>query len=113
MSVDDDHVQKVLAVIRQNRRLTVREAAAEVTICKSSCHLILTQKRKVRRAAAKCAASADSSLLIHEFLTKHKTTVVPPVALLSRFAPYGHFLVPEVEISTKRSPISDGRGDGR
>jgi len=27
MSMDDDHVDKVLAVIRQNRRLTVREVA--------------------------------------------------------------------------------------
>jgi len=26
-SMDDDHVKKVLAVIRQNRRLTVREVA--------------------------------------------------------------------------------------
>jgi len=26
-SMDDDHVEKVLAVIRQNRRLTVREGA--------------------------------------------------------------------------------------
>jgi len=41
-SMDDDHVEKVLAVIRQNRRLTVREVAEEVGICKSSCHLILT-----------------------------------------------------------------------
>ena len=28
-SMDDDHVEKVLAVIRQNRRLTVREVAEE------------------------------------------------------------------------------------
>ena len=41
-SMDDDHVEIVLAVIRQNRRLTVREVAKEVGICKSSCHLILT-----------------------------------------------------------------------
>ena len=41
-SMDDDHVQKVLAVIHQNRRLTVREVAEEVGICKGSCHLILT-----------------------------------------------------------------------
>jgi len=33
--MDDDHVEKVLAVIRENRRLTVREVAAEVGICKS------------------------------------------------------------------------------
>ena len=51
--MDDDHVEKMLAVIRQNRRLTVREAAAEVGICKSSCHLIITEKRKMRRVAAK------------------------------------------------------------
>jgi len=33
--------------------------------------------------------------------------------LLSRFGPCGRFLVPEVKILTKRSPISDGRGDRR
>ena len=37
----------------------------------------------------------------------------PPVALLSRFGPCRHFLVPEVKILSKRSPISDGRGDRR
>jgi len=51
--MDDDHVEKVLAVIRQNRRLTVREVAEEVGICKSSCHLILIEKRKMCRVAAK------------------------------------------------------------
>jgi len=33
-SMDDDHVEKVLAVIRKNRRLTVREVAEEVGLCK-------------------------------------------------------------------------------
>ena len=51
--MEDDHVEKVLAVIRQNRRLTVREVAEEAGICKSSCHLILTDKLKMRRVAAK------------------------------------------------------------
>ena len=55
--MDDDHVEKVLAVIRQIRRLTVREVAAELGICKISCHLILTEKRKVRRVTAKCVPS--------------------------------------------------------
>jgi len=57
--------------------------------------------------------SAGASPLIHEFLTKHETTVLPPAALLSRFGPCGLFLVPKVEILTKMSPISDGRGDRR
>jgi len=33
--------------------------------------------------------------------------------MLSRFGPCGLSLVPEVEILTKRSPISDGRGGRR
>ena len=52
-SMDDDQVEKVLALIRQNRRLTVREVAEEVGICKSSCHQILTDKLKMCRIAGK------------------------------------------------------------
>jgi len=50
--MDDDDIEKVLAVIRQNRRLTLRELTEEVGICKSLCHLILPEKRKMRRVAA-------------------------------------------------------------
>ena len=39
-SMDDDHVEKVLAVTRQNRRLTLHEVAEEEGIYKRSCHLI-------------------------------------------------------------------------
>ena len=39
--------------------------------------------------------------------------IIPNAALLSRFGPYGLFLVPEVEILTERSLISGGRGDIR
>jgi len=53
MSMDNNHVEKVLAFICQNCRLTVLEVAEEVGICKSSCHLILTNKLKIRRVAAK------------------------------------------------------------
>jgi len=76
-STDDDHVEKVLAVIRQNRRLTVREVAEEAGICKSSCHLILTDKLQTRRVAAKFVPRLlTDALLIREFLTKHETNVV-------------------------------------
>jgi len=39
-SMDDDHIEKVLVVIRQNCRLTACEVAEKVGICKSLCHLI-------------------------------------------------------------------------
>ena len=51
--MDDDHVEKVFAVIRQNHRLTIHEVAEEVGICKSSCHQILTDKLKMCCFAAK------------------------------------------------------------
>jgi len=51
--MDDDDVEKVLAVIRQNRCLTVRELAEEVGICKSSCHPILAERLRMRHVAAK------------------------------------------------------------
>jgi len=43
-SMDNDHIEKVLAVICQNCRVAVREVAEEVGICKSLCHLIETDK---------------------------------------------------------------------
>ena len=52
-SMNDDHIEKVLALIRQNCRLTVREVVEEAAICKSSCHQILTDKLKMRRVTAK------------------------------------------------------------
>jgi len=64
--MDDDHVEKVLAVIRQNRRLTVREVAEEVEICKSSCYLILIEKRKMRCTATK---------FVPRLLTRHSLSM--------------------------------------
>jgi hypothetical protein len=71
MAMDDDHVEKVFAVIRQNRRLTVSQSVSQQLFDRSN------------------------------------------AALLSRFGPFGLFLGPKVEILTKRSPISDSRGDRR
>ena len=64
-SMDNDDVEKVLAVIRQNRFITVREVAEEVGICKSLCHLILTEKLKMRRVAA----NSVPRLLTHHSLS--------------------------------------------
>ena len=54
-STDDDHVERVRAVIRGNRRLTVREVANEVGISIGSCHQILTEKLHMCRISAKFA----------------------------------------------------------
>ena len=48
-----DDVAKVREVIRSNCRLTVREAAEEVSISKTVCHEILTKNLGMHRIAAK------------------------------------------------------------
>jgi len=53
---NDDHVERVLAVICGNRRLTVREAADEVGISIGSCHYIFTGKLQMRRVSAQFVA---------------------------------------------------------
>jgi len=48
-----------------------------------------------------CAANADASLLIHEFLTKHETTVVPQSPYSPDLAPADLFLFPKWKSSLK------------
>ena len=49
----DDHIEKVRSVVRENRRLAVREVSEGVGISKSSCHTVLTEKLKMHCVAAK------------------------------------------------------------
>ena len=48
-----------------------------------------------------CAASADVSRLIHEFFTKHETTVVPQAPYSPDVAPADFFLFPKRKSSLK------------
>ena len=50
---NDDHVERVRAVIRGNRRLTVRDVADEVGNSIASCHQTFTEKLQMRRVSAK------------------------------------------------------------
>jgi len=52
-STNDEHVERILAVIRGNHRLTVREFADEVGISIGSCHQIFTENLQMRRVSAK------------------------------------------------------------
>jgi len=102
MSMDDDHVEKVLVVICQNCRLIVCEVAEEVGICKRPCHLILTNKLKMHCVAAKFVPRLlRDALLIREFLTKHEVTIVPQPPYSPDLAPADFFLFPKLKSSLK------------
>ena len=96
------HAEKVLAVIPQNRRLTLHEVAEEEGICKRSCHLILTDKLKMRRVAAKFVPRLlTDTLLIREFLMKHEAAVVPQPPYSPDLALADFFLFPKLKPSLK------------
>jgi len=100
--MDDDHAEKVLAVIHQNRRLTVREVAEEAGICKRSCRLILTDKLKMCRVAAKFVPRVlTDAVPIREFFTKHEATVVPQSPYSPDLTPAEFFLFPKLKSSLK------------
>ena len=52
-STNDDHVGRLRAVIRGNRRLTVREVADEVGLSIGSCQQIFAEKLQMCRVSAK------------------------------------------------------------
>jgi hypothetical protein len=70
LSTGDDHIEKVRSVIRENRRLTVREVSEVVGICKSSCHTILTEKLKMH-----CVATKFVPCLLTEEQKQNRVTV--------------------------------------
>jgi len=53
--MNDENIDRVLAAIRGNGRLTVRDVADEVGVGIGSCHQIFTEKLQMRRVSAKSA----------------------------------------------------------
>ena len=101
-SMDDDHVEEVIAVIRRNRRLIVRGVAEEVGICKGSCRLILTDKLQMRRVVETFVPRLlTDALLFRGFLTKHETTAVPQPPYSPDLGPADFFLFSKLKSSLK------------
>jgi len=106
MSMDDDRVGKVLAVMRKNvpRGETVnKELYLNVMKC-----LRAAVRRKRPEAWTNNTwmlhhdnAPAHASLLIREFLTKHETTVVSQPPYSPDLAPADFFLFPKLKSSLK------------
>jgi len=118
-STDDDHVERVCAVIRGNLRLTVRKVADEVGISIGSCHQIFTENFKCLRDAVHRKrpelsenqtwmlhhdnALAHASLLISSYLAKRQTSIAPHPPYSPDLAPADFFLFPKLKTTLKGS----------
>jgi len=105
--MDDDRVQKVLAVIRQN--VPRGETVNKEFYLKVLKRLRAAMRRKKPEAWTNNIwmlhhdnAPAHASLLIREFLRKHETTVVPQAPYSPDLAPAYFFLFPKLKSSLKR-----------
>jgi len=106
MSMDDDRVEKVLAVIRKN------VPRGETVNNEFSLKVLKRLRAAVRRKSPEAwrnntwmlhhdNAPAHASLLICEFLTKHEMTVVPQPPCSSDMAPAEFFLFSKLKSSLK------------
>jgi hypothetical protein len=98
-STNDDHFERVRALIRGNHRLTLREFADELCISIGSCHQICTEKLQMSRGSAKFVPHL--LLLIRSYLAKHKTSVLPNPTYSPGLAPADVFLFPKRKTTLK------------
>jgi len=61
---NEEMIAKVRTVVRNNRRLTVRETADECGISMGSCNAILTDDLHMKRVCKVCAAFANHPLFV-------------------------------------------------
>jgi hypothetical protein len=107
-STNDDHVERLRAVIRGNRCLTAREVADEVGISIGSCDKIIIAKLQMRRVSAK--------FVPHLLIDEQKENLVEISQELPRpphsqdLAPADFFLFPKLK-TTERTSFLNHRGD--
>jgi len=94
-------LRKCLLWFVKNRRPAVREVAEEAAICKSSCHLLSTDKLQTRRVVEFVPRLLTDTLLIREFLMKHEKTAVPQPPYSPDFAPADFYLFSKLKSSLK------------
>ena len=105
MSMDDDHVEKVLAVIRQNRRLIVHEVAEEAVVCKNvrASWFWPTNWRCVVLPQNLYRVLWQTRSLSVNFWRIFEATVVPQLPYSPDLAPADFFLFPKFKSSLKGS----------
>jgi hypothetical protein len=95
----NETVDSVNAVIRGNRRLTIREIADERNWSFGTCQAILTQDLGMRSVSEKTVPHA--ALSVREFLAKHSIPVVPHPPYSPYLAPCNFFLLPRLKSTLK------------
>jgi hypothetical protein len=105
-------VDRVNAVIRGNRCLTIREIADEISLSSGTCQAILMQDLGMRRVSAKHVLRHDNApchatLSVREFFAKHSIPVVPHLPYSPDLASCDFFLFPRLKSTRKGKRFQD------
>jgi hypothetical protein len=105
----NETVDRVNAVIRGNRHLTIREIADELNLSFGICQAILTSHKwssgtwLLHHENVPCHAA----LSVREFLARHSIPVVPHPPYLPDLAPCDFFIFPRLKSTLKRKRFQD------
>ena len=106
-------VAQIQELIRQDRRLTIRDIAEEVEVGYGTCQRVLRRLReKVRRHRPQLwreqtgllhhnNAPSHTAVLTHQFLAKNKIAVIPQPPYSPDLAPCDFFLFPKMKLKLK------------
>jgi hypothetical protein len=87
-STNNDHVERVHAVIYGDCHLTAQEVSDEVEISIGSCHQIFTDKLQMHHVSAKCLPRLLTNVASHPQLSgKTSDICCAPSTLISRLSP--------------------------
>jgi hypothetical protein len=109
----NETVDRVNAVIRGNRRLTIREIADSLNLSFGTCQAILAPHKwssgtwLLHHDNVPC----DAALSVREFLAKHSILVVPHPPYSPDLAPVRLLPLPQAEEHREGETVSRRRGD--
>ena len=118
-SVDDDEctgrptrcttpetAARIQELVRQDRRLTIRDIAEEVEVGYGTCQRVLTEELGMHCVAAKfvpwiLTADQKQQRVAHQFLVKNKIVVIPHPPHSPDLTPCDFFLFPKMKLKLK------------
>ena len=102
-STTDDHVIPIKKLVLENRHLSVRELARELSIDKMTVHNILTNVLCMKRVAAKLVPKelnffSHQAIIIKEYKTKNSINTIEQPPYSPDLAPCDFFLFPKLKL---------------
>ena len=103
------NIAKVKEMVTENRNLSLREIAAELSVSHESISTILNDCLGVKRVAARLVPRSDApshkAIIVNEFLSKNSTNIIEQPTYSPDMAPAEFFLFPKLKLPLRGTRI--------